>query len=94
MKARLYYQIYWDDKSKPFFKPEELASIVRAVADGLESLIVESHQLKLYLNGDVEVKIGFNPFIQVSSPTPEKTTEVWEKLKHIVIKEGVESSEG
>ncbi|MEB3861492.1 MAG: hypothetical protein GSR84_04640 [Desulfurococcales archaeon] len=86
--ARLYYQIYWDDKSRPYFKPEELASIVRAVADGLESLIVERHQLKLHLDGDVEVKVGFDPFIQVSSPTPEKTTEVWEKLEPIVMKEG------
>ena len=85
----MYYQIYWDDKERIRFKPEELAAIVKSVAGEMESLEVQGHQLRVKLQGDVEVKVGFDPFIQVSSPSPEKTTEVWEKLARYI-----ESCEG
>ena len=86
--ARLYYQIYWDDAERMRFSPEQLASIVRAVAGEMERLEVQHHQLRIMLDGDVEVKVGFDPFIQVSSPSPEKTTEIWEKLRPIIEREG------
>ncbi len=89
--ARLYYQIYWDDKERVSFKPDELAALVKAVAPELEGMVVQRHQMRLMLANDVEVKIGFDVFVQVSSPNLEDTKRVFDKLRSVYI---VEKQEG
>ena len=94
MVERIYYQIYWDNKDRIRFSAIELASLVKNLAQDLEELSVQGHQLRLKLKDDVEVKIGFDPFIQVSSPSLESTQNVWKRIKTILdnlngVKEGV-----
>ena len=79
--VRLYYQIYWDDRERTRFNAKELASIIKVLAWVMEEFSVHGHQLRLKLKDDVEVKIGFDPFIQVSSPSLEFTQSTWERIK-------------
>ena len=51
--ARLYYQVYWDDKERGCFKPEELAKIVRAIASSMVEMDIQQHQIRYMLEGDL-----------------------------------------
>lgn len=83
---RLFYQIYWDDRLRPRFEAGELAALVKAVAPEMEELHVQGHQLRLRLAGDVEVKIGFDPFVQVSAPRLDDAKRVFDRLRPVLDK--------
>ncbi len=79
MYVRKYYQIYADFRV-PIRDGRVLASILNALAP-LEEVQVLHHQTRIVLPGDVEVKVGYDPFIQVSSPDWDRTVKTFEKIE-------------
>jgi len=86
---RKYYQVY-ADLNVNVRRPDILAAIVNSLAP-MQKIEIQGHQTRIILEGDVEVKIGYDPFIQVSCPDHEKTIQTFNKIL-TAIKNAIEKS--
>ncbi len=90
---RQYFQVY-ADFNYYLRSPRLLAAIINALVP-LKEIQIQSHQTRVLLEGDVEVKIGYDPFIQVSCPDDalaKKTfNKILESLRNELKETGVEA---
>ena len=93
---RFYHQIYWEESRYTGFTPNELADIIKAIADKLVLFNpFKPHEMVLHLEGDIEVKLGYHSrFIHISSPSREAAEQTWRILSRIVNGEEKEGDSG
>ena len=85
VNGRLFYQIYWDNKKLALFTPNELAGIIKALAEDLVLFNpYKPGQMVLMLRDNVEVKVGYNRFIHISSPDPSTVEQVWQRINRVL----------
>ena len=86
VNGRLFYQIYWDNGKNTLFTPNELADIIRVLAPDLVLFnpYRKPGQLVMLLNGNVEVKVGYNRFVHISSPDPDTAQQVWQRVSNVI----------
>ncbi|RLC82765.1 MAG: hypothetical protein DRI61_01340 [Chloroflexi bacterium] len=76
---RQYHQIYVDLNSR--LNTEKLFAAVINALHPIEELKVQSHQIVIYRNNrEVEVKVGYGPYVQVSTPDEELTTLIFKDI--------------
>ena len=88
VNGRLFYQIYWDNKKLMMFSPSELAGIIKALAGDLVLFNpYKPGQMVLMLRDNVEVKVGYNRFVHISSPDPSAVEQVWQRISTVLMPE-------
>jgi len=76
---RQYYQIYVEFERNPGIE-KLFASVINALHP-IEEIKVQSHQIVIYKdNRDIEVKVGYDPYIQVSTPFQNKTKAIFDEI--------------
>ncbi len=75
---RIYYQVYaeWN------YNPKVAALLLEAVTRKLEleRLEYQTHQIRIMAEQNTEIKIGRDPFIQISSPDEDFLMKLWRDI--------------
>ena len=82
---RLYHQVYFET-DRPIRNPVLFADIIRTIFQetDVEELEVRLNGTRILTKNDVEIKIGYDPWIQVSAKNQKTATAIANKLIEVI----------